>query len=173
MSTISDDIAEGYISKWYSVWASASIWFGDNGSMVEINDSMSVANWLQSDRDHQSNCCTIHYLLHNSYFCNESVASFNYLGWKSQSAIQSVCPSPVIMMSPLGMDHIFQFWSSLTVAKICFRGWRAILITKTRRWRTKKMMNVMKMHHFLYFLLEIVLWLACLKMLYGFTDNYW
>ena len=51
----------------------------------------------------------------------------SYLGWKSQSDTQSVCPSPVIIISPPGIAHIFQEWSSLTVAKICFFGWRTML----------------------------------------------
>lgn len=50
-----------------------------------------------------------------------------YDGWKSHSDTQSVCPSPVMMISPPGTAHIFHVLSSLLVASICFLGCKAKL----------------------------------------------
>lgn len=38
-------------------------------------------------------------------------------GWNATSDIQSLCPSPDIINSPLGNDHTFQVISSEQVAK--------------------------------------------------------
>ena len=48
-------------------------------------------------------------------------------GWKSQLDTQSVCPSPVMMVSPFGIAHIFHTPSSPVVTRICLRGWSARL----------------------------------------------
>ena len=50
-----------------------------------------------------------------------------YFGWKWQSETHSLWPSPLMMRSPLGTDHIFQVQSSDTVAMISFLGWRVSL----------------------------------------------
>ena len=62
-----------------------------------------------------------------------------YDGWKSQPETQSVWPSPVMMISPLGTDHIFQWWSSLVVANIGLRG---CSLTLKKKWLMYKWAEV-------------------------------
>jgi hypothetical protein len=50
----------------------------------------------------------------------DDVTKWDPLGWKSIPEIQSLCPSPDIINSPLGKVHIFQVKSSLAVAIIDF-----------------------------------------------------
>ena len=74
--------------------------------------------WLSWSRVRSSSHCVTASLRH---------CVTTYEGWKSLSHTQSVCPSPVMMISPVGMAHIFHVQSSLVVDRICFRGCRATL----------------------------------------------
>lgn len=58
---------------------------------------------------------------------------YTNLGWKQQPESQSVWPSPVTMMFPLGKAHIFQRRSSLAVTTTSFRGCKARLGKERRR----------------------------------------